>query len=331
MSKTTLNAEGESAAHSLIRAGHYDMNSPWEFSAEDGDKLLGPKGDDWDKYGRWHLGEIPSEPRESKAHWKYPYGKDGKVYRRAVAAIRSRASQNGDDTVYQAAGRLMQAMDDEEGKKESSMSLRQILGSRFGHFAGAAAAKPAEEEENDEAKRAAAKKAEEEKEAERAKKAEEEERARRSRRARKVKKADAADGDPDADDASDDDEEDDDEQEMKKAAAAGHDLALDAAFRTGARAQRRRCAAIFAAKAAAANPVLAMSLAFETSMTAAAAIGVLERTPAQAPRGSLAERMAATGAGALRIGPSAPEGPKGTAAVAASWDHALADLVPAKK
>lgn len=69
MAKTTLNTEGESSAHALIRAGHYDMASPWSFSAEDGNALLGPGGDDWDKFGRWHLGEDASEPRETKAHW----------------------------------------------------------------------------------------------------------------------------------------------------------------------------------------------------------------------------------------------------------------------
>ena len=138
MAKTILHAEGESSAHALIRAGHYDMATPWSFSAEDGNALLGPKGDDWNKYGRWHLGEDASEPEDTKAHWKYPYGKDGKVYRRALASIRSRASQEGDNTIFEAAGRLMTAMNDEEEKKESSMSLRtRLLGSasRFGHFA----------------------------------------------------------------------------------------------------------------------------------------------------------------------------------------------------
>ena len=56
MAKTTLNGEGESSAHALIRAGHYDMATAWSFSAEDGDALLGPQGDDWDRFGRWHLG-----------------------------------------------------------------------------------------------------------------------------------------------------------------------------------------------------------------------------------------------------------------------------------
>jgi hypothetical protein len=337
MAKTTLNAEAESAAHALIRAGHYDANSAWSFDAEDGNRLLGPKGDDWDNYARWHLGEDPSEPRETKAHWKYPYGKGGKVYRRAVAAIRSRASQAGDTTIYDAAGRLMDAMDDEDGKKESQMSgLRQaILGSRFGHFAPArrsdtpaaetaaaalaAAAEP--EPEEDEEARGARAKAEEE---------EEMRKARRAKRARKTRRAakDQNDDDDD-DDAGDDDEDDGDDDEMRRAAAAGHSAALDAAFRRGARAQRRRCARIFEAPAAAANPALAASLAFETPMTADAAAALLARAPAAAPKQLLADRMAASGAAAIRVGPGAAEAPRGEAAIAASWDRALKAFAPA--
>jgi hypothetical protein len=342
MAKTTLHTEAESAAHALIRVGHYDMSAAWSFSAEDGDALLGPKGDDWDKFGRWHLGEDASEPRETKAHWKYPYGKDGKVWRRALASIRSRASQNGDTTIFDAAGRLMTAMDDEEQKKESDVSLRQILASRFSHFANTPAAAAAEDggEDDDEAKRAAARKAEDD---EARKKAEEEEEARRARRARRARKKGRRansrerqenddDDDNDADDAGDDDEDDDDDADMKKAATAGHEAALDAAFRAGARAQRRRCAAIFAHQAAAANPMLAMSLAFETSMTSAAAVGVLEKTPAP-PRNtgsSLHQRMAASGAAAIRVPTGAPPAPGGSQAIAASWDHALKDFAPVR-
>src|SRR5487761_438818 len=234
MSRTTLNTEGESSAHALIRAGHYDTTSAWSFDAADGDKLLGPKGDDWAKYGRWHLGEDPSEPDTTKAHWKYPYGKDGKVYRRAAAAIRSRASQEGATQVFEAAGKLMSAMDDEDGKKEQSGMLHRLLGSRFGHFAATApatltAAAPAapDDEDDDEGKRAAAKKAEDDEEMRKAEERKEEE-ARRARRARRARKGKAEKGEDD-DEAADVGAEDE-EGEIKGAASAGHSFALDAAF-----------------------------------------------------------------------------------------------------
>ena len=212
------------------------------------------------------------------------------------------------------------------------MSLRSLLGStsRFGHFAAApVAAKP--EPEDEEAKRAAgAKQAEDEEEAKRAAAAkqaeEEEEEMRRAKRARRARKGRRAEGGDDADDAGDDDEDEEDEDEMKKAVAAGHDLALEAAFRAGCRAQRRRCAAIFETKAAAANVGMAASLAFETPLTAKAAIALLEKTPA--PRSALAERMVVSGAGAVRVGPSSAEAPKGPAAIAASWDNALKPFAP---
>lgn len=334
MSKTTLNAEGESSAHALIRAGHYDMAAPWSFSAEDGDALLGPNGDDWDRYGRWHLGEDPAEKRETKAHWKYPYGKDGKVYRRALANIRSRATQNGDTTVFDAAGRLMTAMDEEEEKKESkSMSLRNSLlgtGSRFAHFLGGTSARRSEGEEGGEPEAVSAESEEE------AKRAEEEEarRARKTRRTRRAKKKEpAGDEDGDGDGAADDEEDDEDEADMKKAVQAGHDIALDAAFRMGARAQRRRCAAIMADPAAAANPVLAMTFAFETNMTADAAIAALKRQPAPAaaaPAG-LHGRMAASPVATLRVGAGGAPAPSGPAAVAASWDAVMKGVAPASR
>lgn len=103
---TTLNKSGESFAESLIHAGHYDTESAWSFSPEDGDALLGKGGDNWDNYARWHLGEDGSADEKTKARYKYPFGKDGKVYKRALDAIDSRATQNEDTAVDAAARRL---------------------------------------------------------------------------------------------------------------------------------------------------------------------------------------------------------------------------------
>lgn len=337
MAKMTLNTEGESSAHALIRAGHVDKDSAWSFSAEDGNKLLGPKGDDWAKYGRWHLGEDPSEPSDTKAHWKYPYGKDGKVYRRAVAAIRQRASQEGATTIFEAAGRLMNAMDDEDGKKESRMSgLRAaILGSRFGHL-GAARSKPEDDEDGKkkpgdddgkEARRAEEDEEEMKRKAAREKEEKDKEEMRRSRRARRARKG-RQDGGDDDDDAGDDDEDEGDDDEMRRAATAGHDFALEAAFRAGARAQRRRCRHIFESEAAARNPVLAAELAFETPMTASRAVALLEKTAAPRSGSLLADRMLASGMSAVRVGPGPVEAPHGPKAIAASWDHAMKEFSP---
>ena len=60
---------GPGAAHAstLITSGDYDTSSPWSFSAEDGDKLLGPSGDDWKNYASFHLGEYHSYHARSRS------------------------------------------------------------------------------------------------------------------------------------------------------------------------------------------------------------------------------------------------------------------------
>ena len=121
----TLNASGESHAKSLIAAGKYDANSPWSFSAEDGDKILGSAGDCWSVFAQFHLGEEDSETDDTKSHYKYPYGKDGKVFLAALRAIRSRASQQGATNIFDAAGRLLEQIEkagDRTGDGTSNVS-----------------------------------------------------------------------------------------------------------------------------------------------------------------------------------------------------------------
>lgn len=88
----------------------------------------------------------------------------------------------------------------------------------------------------------------------------------------------------DDDDAEEDDSDDDDDRKEGKAAKSARI------------AERKRCARIFGNKHAAANPSLAASLAFNTGMSAAAAIDVLASTaPTSKPQAtrkrSLDQRM----------------------------------------
>lgn len=78
----------------------------------------------------------------------------------------------------------------------------------------------------------------------------------------------------------------------KKAQAAGR--------KAGAEAERKRCASIFQAKEAAGREALAAELAFNTSMTAEAAIAVLKSSPKAS---SLSSRMKAHDP---KIGAAAP-------------------------
>jgi Escherichia/Staphylococcus phage prohead protease len=107
---TDLNLTGESYAHSLIAAGKVDRNSAWSFSAEDGNALLG-KGDDWDSFGKVHLGLDRSASDKTKARFKYPVAKGGKLYRSGVIAAKQRASQHGDGAVEKAASSLLEQID----------------------------------------------------------------------------------------------------------------------------------------------------------------------------------------------------------------------------
>lgn len=107
----SLNRTGVAHARAQIAAGNVNRTSAWSFSAEDGNRLLGPDGDDWSNYARWHLGVDDSAPERTKDRYKYPFGKGGRVYRSALVAIRQRAAQQEDTAIFEAAGRLLEQVD----------------------------------------------------------------------------------------------------------------------------------------------------------------------------------------------------------------------------
>ncbi len=109
-----LNGTGRANAVSLIDAGKYNATASWSMSAQDENKLLGDKGDDWAEYEKWFLGLDDSENEKTKAHFKYPFGKNGKVYRAALTAIRQRAGQQDATDIFDAAGSLVDKIDKKE-------------------------------------------------------------------------------------------------------------------------------------------------------------------------------------------------------------------------
>jgi ClpP class serine protease len=117
-STTTLSNDAEAHANALIDAGKVDRTSPWSFTADDENRILGDPPN-WTEYGKWHLGRVSGADSKTKAAYKYPYGKNGKVYRSGVIAVKSRAAQQGDDSISAAAGRLLDKIDK---KKETAMS-----------------------------------------------------------------------------------------------------------------------------------------------------------------------------------------------------------------
>ncbi|ELA2964427.1 hypothetical protein [Klebsiella variicola] len=149
----------------------------------------------------------------------------------------------------------------------------------FAHLIGLGAS-ASEEEDDKKSKKAKARRAEEEDE--RDDDAEDDERDDDAEEDERDDDAEDDDDDPDA--SKEDDSDDDDDRKEGKAAKSARI------------AERKRCARIFGSKHAAANPSLAASLAFNTGMSAAAAIDVLASTaPASKPQAtrkrSLDQRM----------------------------------------
>ena len=113
-----LNSKGYDNASSLIEDDKIDKNSDWSFSSEDGNALLGEDGDDWENYAKWFLLVNEDANEDTKDRYKFPFGKEGKVYRSGLTAIRQRAGQFGYDDVFEAAGKLIDKID---GKDEASV------------------------------------------------------------------------------------------------------------------------------------------------------------------------------------------------------------------
>ncbi|PDT77189.1 head maturation protease, ClpP-related [Bradyrhizobium sp. C9] len=114
-----LNRAGRAYARDLIAGDNIDRDSAWSFTADDGNALLGDAGTDWANYGKHHLGIDTTENFDTKDHWKYPFAKDGKIYRSALVAIRQRSSSQKDKAVYDAAGALLDEID---GDTDSSQA-----------------------------------------------------------------------------------------------------------------------------------------------------------------------------------------------------------------
>lgn len=139
-----FNRKAYDHAMSLIRTGKVNSGSDWSFDAADGNAILGDPPD-WDAYARWFLLKDPDANPQSKAAYKYPYGKDGKVYRAALTAIRQRAGQQGEDEVFEAAGRLLEEIDSKEQPTQAKLSfVSPLVGATSGHeISGPQAGTPA--------------------------------------------------------------------------------------------------------------------------------------------------------------------------------------------
>ena len=106
------NPKGISHAKGLIKAGKVDKTSSWSFDADDGNKILNDGG--WSEYAKWFLAIDTDADEETKERYKFPFGKNGKVYRRGVIAAKQRAAQQGYDNIVEAADELLGMIDKED-------------------------------------------------------------------------------------------------------------------------------------------------------------------------------------------------------------------------
>lgn len=115
-----LNSPGLAHARALITSGAVDQTSAWSFSAADGNALLGDPPD-WAAYAKWFMGHDTAADPKRKDAWKYPFGKNGKVYRSALSAIASRASAQGETAISNDASACLEMM----GKPKSLETIHR--------------------------------------------------------------------------------------------------------------------------------------------------------------------------------------------------------------
>ena len=113
---TNLNSKGYDNAVSLTKEGKYNIDSDWVFTAADGNELLGD--DNWSEYEKWFLAYDSEAAEETKSRYGYPFGKNGEVYRKALIATRQYAGRFKLDAIFDAAGKLIEMIDNQEASNE---------------------------------------------------------------------------------------------------------------------------------------------------------------------------------------------------------------------
>lgn len=102
-----VNDRAKRHALEMVRRGRVS-DAQWD-AAEAERRLLGDPPD-WGRYALWHLAVDPDADPETKAAYGYPFGDGEDVFRRAVAAIKARAAQQGEDEILAAASDIWDAI-----------------------------------------------------------------------------------------------------------------------------------------------------------------------------------------------------------------------------
>jgi hypothetical protein len=108
------NPVGIAHANSLIASGDVKEPSSWEHPTTDMENAY-LEANGWDKLAQWYLGVDTSMDKETKGHYGYIYTSDFKtVDRQGLRAIRQRSAQNGLNSVFAAAGKMIESIDGKE-------------------------------------------------------------------------------------------------------------------------------------------------------------------------------------------------------------------------
>lgn len=118
-----LNRSGFNRAKALIGAGKAlrDDRDAWsehQPSAAEENEFIQRHG--WSVYGQWHLGADDEKDKETKAHYKFPYGDFIRVHRCAVLTAESRAGQYKYADIERAAARLHEMIDPGKHRQKAS-------------------------------------------------------------------------------------------------------------------------------------------------------------------------------------------------------------------
>jgi len=122
-----ISSKSVSQAKSLIKAGKVNTTGSWGFDSNDRNALLNSVNGDWSKYAAWFLVYDDEADEDTFQRYKYPYGKGGKVWRRGVIAIKTRAAQNNWSELADIADSLLQMIDEKEGKSLSGIPDYRIF------------------------------------------------------------------------------------------------------------------------------------------------------------------------------------------------------------
>jgi hypothetical protein len=114
-----LNRSAFEHAKELVGKGKavVDERDAWsehQPSAQEENEFIDAHG--FGEYGKWHLGIDVEEPKNTKKHYKFPYGDFEKVHRCALLSAESRAGQYKHFDIERAAAHL-HGMIEELGQK----------------------------------------------------------------------------------------------------------------------------------------------------------------------------------------------------------------------